>query len=58
MFQHLNNRVDTIRKLVKNNLKINGQLLIVHSDSREYLNNMHKNTDKRVSEDRLIDVNK
>ena len=23
-----------------------------------HLNNMHKNTDKRVSEDRLIDVNK
>ena len=24
------------------------------SDSREYLNNMHKNTDKRVSESRPV----
>ena len=57
MFPHLNDRVRTIDKLVKNNLNENGQLLIAHSDSREFLNNLHKNTDDRVSEDRLIDVN-
>ena len=58
MFPHLNNRVETIKKLVNNNLKPNGKLLIAHSDSREFLNNLHSNTDERVREDRLIDVNK
>ncbi len=57
MFPHLNDRVRTIDKLVKNNLNENGQLLIAHSNSREFLNNLHKNADDRVSEDRLIDVN-
>ena len=58
MFPHLNNKVETIKKLVNNNLKENGKLLIAHSDSREFLNNLHSNADERVSEDRLIDVNK
>jgi len=57
MFPHLNNKVETIKKLVNNNLKENGKLLIAHSDSREFLNNLHINTDERVSEDVLIDVN-
>ena len=58
MFPHLNNKVETIKKLVNNNLKSNGKLLIADYDSREFLNNMHSNTDERVSKDRLIDVNK
>lgn len=58
MFPHLNNRVKTIKKLVENNLNQNGKLLIAHSDSREFLNNLHKDTDERVSEDRLIEINK
>ena len=58
MFPHLNNRVETIKKLVENNLNQNGKLLIAHSDSREFLNNLHKDTDERVSEDRLIEINK
>ena len=58
MFPHLNNRVEAVKKLVNNNLKENGKLLIAHSDSREFLNNLHSNADERVSEDRLIDVNK
>ena len=45
MFPHLKDKTN------------DGKLIIAHSDSREYLNNMHKNTDKRVSESRLIDVN-
>ena len=58
MFPHLSNRVETIKKLVENNLNKNGKLLIAHSDSREFLNNLHKDTDERVSEDRLIEINK
>lgn len=58
MFPHLEDKTNTIKKLVQKNLLDYGKLIIAHSDSREYLNNMHKNTDKRVSESRLIDVNK
>lgn len=58
MFPHLNNRVEAVKKLVNNNLKENGKLLIAHSDSREFLNNLHSNADERVSEDILIEVNK
>ena len=57
MFPHLKDKTNTIKKLVQNNLLDCGKLIIAHSDSREYLNNMHKNTDKRVRESRLIDVN-
>lgn len=57
MFPHLENRTNTIKKLVQNNLLESGKLIIAHSNSREYLNNMHKDTDKRVSESILIDVN-
>ena len=57
MFPHLENKTNTIKKLVQNNLLDFGKLIIAHSNSREYLNNMHKNTDERVSESRLIDVN-
>lgn len=56
MFPHLQNKTNTIKKLVENNLKKNGQLIIAHSNSREFLNNMHKEKDKCVSEDRLISV--
>jgi demethylmenaquinone methyltransferase/2-methoxy-6-polyprenyl-1,4-benzoquinol methylase len=58
MFPHLNNKVETIKKLVNNNLNKNGKLLIAHSDSREFLNNLHSNADDRVCNDILIDVNK
>ena len=58
MFPHLSNKVGTIKKLVNNNLNKNGKLLIAHSDSREFLNNLHSNADDRVSNDILIDVNK
>lgn len=58
MYPHLENKTDTIKKLVQNNLKDNGILMIAHSDSREFLNNLHKDTDKRVSESLLMEVNK
>ena len=58
MFPHLTNKVETIKKLVENNLNKNGKLLIAHSNSRAFLNNMHKDADERVSEDRLIEINK
>lgn len=58
MYPHLEDKTNTIKKLVQNNLKHNGILMIAHSDSREFLNNLHKDTDERVSEDRLIEINK
>ncbi|RDY22490.1 class I SAM-dependent methyltransferase [Romboutsia maritimum] len=57
MFPHLENKTNTIKKLVENNLTSNGKLMIAHSNSREFLNNVHKNTDARVSNSRLIEVN-
>lgn len=33
-----------------------GQLIIAHSNSRAFLNNMHKEKNECVSEDRLIPV--
>jgi demethylmenaquinone methyltransferase/2-methoxy-6-polyprenyl-1,4-benzoquinol methylase len=32
--------------------------MIAHSNSREFLNNMHRSADESVSESRLIEVNK
>lgn len=56
MFPHLKNKTNTIKILVENNLNEDGKLIIAHSNSREFLNNMHKEKDKRVSEDRLISI--
>lgn len=58
MFPHLKRREDTIKKLVTENLCENGKLIIAHSSSREFLNNMHSRKDERVKKDRLIEVNK
>lgn len=58
MYPHLENKTNTIKKLVQNNLKDNGILMIAHSDSREFLNNLHKDSDKRVSESLLMEINK
>lgn len=58
MFPHLQNKTLTIKSLVENNLKENGQLMIAHSNSREFLNNMHKEKDETVKNDRLICVKK
>lgn len=57
MYPHLENKVTTIVNLVEHNLKENGILMIAHSNSRDYLNNMHKNSDERVHDAVLIEVN-
>ena len=44
--------------MVTENLCESGKLIIAHSSSREFLNNMHSRKDKRVKKDRLIEVNK
>lgn len=56
MFPHLKDKTNTIKKLVEKNLEKSGQLIIAHSNSREFLNNMHKEKNECVSEDRLIPV--
>lgn len=56
MFPHLKNKTNTIKALVENNLNEEGKLIIAHSNSREFLNNMHKEKDKTVSEDKLISI--
>ncbi|MBS6508960.1 MAG: methyltransferase domain-containing protein [Paraclostridium bifermentans] len=56
MFPHLKDKTNTIKKLVEKNLGKSGQLIIAHSNSREFLNNMHKEKNECVSEDRLIPV--
>ncbi|MRN25431.1 methyltransferase domain-containing protein [Romboutsia ilealis] len=57
MYPHLENKTDTIKKLVCNNLKHNGILMIAHSNSRDFLNNLHSNADKRVKDSLLLEVN-
>lgn len=56
MFPHLQDKTNAIKVLTENNLKQGGKLIIAHSNGREYLNNMHKKADERVSEDRLIPI--
>lgn len=56
MFPHLKDKTNTIKKLVEKNLGKSGQLIIAHSNSRAFLNNMHKEKNECVSEDRLIPV--
>lgn len=56
MFPHLKDKTNTIKKLVEKNLEKSGQLIIAHSNSRDFLNNMHKEKNECVSEDRLIPV--
>ncbi|CEO05012.1 methlytransferase [[Clostridium] sordellii] len=57
MFPHLENKTKTVKTLINKNLNKNGKLIIAHSNSREFLNNMHKEKDKSVSKARLIPVN-
>lgn len=56
MFPHLKDKTNTIKKLVEKNLEKSGQLIIAHSNSRTFLNNMHKEKNECLSEDRLISV--
>ncbi|SFJ23776.1 class I SAM-dependent methyltransferase [Terrisporobacter glycolicus] len=57
MYPHLENKTQTISNLVKDSLKEDGILMIAHSDSREFLNNLHRNSDERVHESILMEIN-
>lgn len=57
MYPHLENKTQTISNLVKDSLKEDGILMIAHSDSRELLNNLHRNSDERVHESILMEIN-
>ncbi|MEW9080017.1 class I SAM-dependent methyltransferase [Terrisporobacter glycolicus] len=57
MYPHLENKTQTISNLVKNSLKEDGILMIAHSDSRAFLNNLHRNADERVHESILMEIN-
>lgn len=57
MYPHLENKTRTIENLVEHNLKEHGILMIAHSSSREFLNNMHKRTDDSVRDSLLMEVN-
>jgi len=57
MYPHLENKTQTISNLVKDSLKEDGILMIAHSDSREFLNNLHRNADERVHESILMEIN-
>ena len=56
VFPHFQNRTETIARLINNNLKPSGQLIIAHSNSRQYLNNLHRKAGETVKEDRLIAI--
>lgn len=56
VFPHLENKIRTIWKLVNLNLRKGGRLIIAHSQSRDFLNHMHKHKDSRISDAALIDV--
>ncbi|MDO5570369.1 MAG: hydrogenase nickel incorporation protein HypB [Bacteroidales bacterium] len=57
VFPHLNNRLLTVKKLIENNLKPGGILLICHDKGRKFLNEMHHHKhDSRIMHSRLIDV--
>jgi len=51
-FPHFLDQEHTMGKL-NNKLKKGGKLMIVHSKSRDFINNLHKNIDGIVSDDRL-----
>lgn len=58
VFPHFTNKTETIKKLIDNNLKKDGKLLIFHSQSKEKINSIHQKTDAVVAEDKLIDLDR
>lgn len=58
VFPHFQDRTRTIAKLVADNLTPGGRLMIAHSNSREYLNSLHRKAGETVKEDRLIAVDR
>lgn len=56
VFPHLTRKTETISYLVNHCLTDEGELLIAHAQSREFLNHLHKHKDERVSNDSLIEI--
>ena len=56
VFPHFRYPVDTIARLVTDNLYCGGRLLIAHSQSREQLNEMHKRISDKVFARDLLPV--
>lgn len=56
VFPHFRYPVDTIARLVTDNLYCGGRLLIAHSQSREQLNEMHKRISDKVFARNLLPV--
>ena len=56
VFPHLEHKIQTISRLVNENLVPGGRLLIAHSDSRSRLNEMHRRKNQSVCQDMLADV--
>lgn len=55
MFPHFEDKKDAIKK-INEYLKIKGKLVICHSQSRNEINNLHKNVSEVVSKDVLPEV--
>lgn len=55
VFPHFDNKEFAIKKISKY-LKIGGKFMICHSQSRDAINNLHKNASEAVSEDDLPDI--
>lgn len=57
VFPHFNDKPSAI-KAINKYLKVGGKFIICHSQSREAINNLHRNSSKVISEDNLpsIDV--
>ena len=53
MFPHFKSRKSEAVDILAKKLKIGGELIICHSQSREAINNLHKNVDEAVKEDNL-----
>lgn len=56
VFPHLRYPTDTVKQLIRYNLKPKGFLLIAHSDSRESLNRVHERVRERVYSARLLPI--
>lgn len=53
MFPHLNSPIDTLKWLIKVNLRPGGTLTIAHPQSRHQINGIHRHNDGSVHSDHL-----
>ncbi|MDD6211416.1 MAG: methyltransferase domain-containing protein [Bacteroidales bacterium] len=56
MFPHLQKKTETIKKLIENNLFPGGNILIAHTQSRDYLNKVHDQKETDMRKAHLIEV--